>query len=62
MVWRVVRTQARSRRVALVRRRCLVMTDLLYLAAETLPIWRGPAVMLLAAFVLACLWFAWGEE
>lgn len=38
------------------------MTDFLYLAAETLPLWRTPAVMLLAAFVVGCLWLVVDQE
>jgi len=40
------------------------MTDLIHVVAETLPLWRTPAVALLALFVVGCLTFAlsaWGE-
>ena len=39
------------------------MTDLLHVVAETLPLWRTPAVAFLALFVVGCLTLAsaWGE-
>ena len=33
------------------------LRDVLYLAADTLPVWRDSAVVLLAGVVIACLWF-----
>ena len=33
------------------------LSDMLYIAADTLPVWRDSAVALLAGIVIASLWF-----